>query len=146
MAYLELQDLIDELSEDTLAQLTDDEGTGEINEARVLKAIESAQGTFDFYARSRYTLPVPVTPMVKTINLDLAVYHLYKRMPLAEGVYTVRENAYKAAMKLLQDLSKGNGGLDVPATEETVESPGTADKILTNSKTSKFTDSSLSSF
>lgn len=147
MSYLVSQDLIDELGENTLVQLTDDDGTGEVNETRVLKAIESAKGQFDFYARSRYSLPVPVTPMVKTLNLDLAIFHLYKsRTSIAEGVYTVRKNAYDAAIKMLIDLSKGNGGLDVPAAEETIETPANSDKILTNASKAKFTDDALSGF
>jgi len=147
MAYLELQDLIDELGEYTLVQLTDDEGTGEVNETRVLKAIESAKGTFDAYARSRYSLPVPVTPFVKAANLDLAIFHLYKsRTSVPEGVYKVRENAYKEAMQLLKDIQSGKAGLDVPAADETIETPANSDKILTNADRSKFTDAKLSSF
>lgn len=147
MAYLELQDLIDELGEDTLVQLTDDEGTGEINETRVLKAIEFAKGTFDAYARSRYSLPVPATPFVKAANLDLAIFHLYKsRTSLPEGVYKVREAAYKEAMQLLKDIQCGKAGLDVPAAEETVETPANSDRILTNASRQKFTDEALRSF
>lgn len=147
MAYLVSQDLLDELGETTLVELTDDNGTGEVNEARVLKAIESAQGQFDFYARSRYSLPVPVTPMVKTLNLDLAIFHLYKsRTAIADGIYTVRKNAYDDAIKRLIDLSKGIGGLDVPAAEETIEKPATSDKILTNASRAKFTDDALSGY
>lgn len=145
--YLELQDLIDELGEETLVQLTDDEGTGEINETRVLKAIEFAKGTFDAYARSRYSLPVPATPFVKAANLDIAVFHFYKsRMQSADGIYKVRENAYKEAMQLLKDIQTGKAGLDVPAVEETVTNPATSDEILTNAGRQKFTDDALKGF
>lgn len=147
MAYIETQDFIDELGEDKLAQLTDDEGTGEVNETRVLKAIEYAQGVFDSYARSRYSLPVPVTAMVKSLNLDLAIFHLYKsRTELPEGVYKVRENASKEALMLLKDIQAGKAGLDVPAAEETETSPATPDRILTNANKQTFTDSKLSGF
>lgn len=147
MSYIEIQDLLDELGEDKLVQLTDDEGTGEVGETRALKAIESAKGTFDAYARSRYALPVPATPMVKSLNLDLAIFHLFKsRTSVAEGVYTVRENSYKAALKLLMDISQGKAALDVPAAEETKENPLTTDKVLTNSAKTKFNDTTLKSF
>ena len=147
MSYLVSQDLIDELGENTLVQLTDDDGTGEIGETRVLKAIESAKGVFDSYARTRYSLPVLATPMVKAINLDLAIFHLYKsRTSIPEGIYKVRENAYKDALQLLKDIGSGKAALDVPATEETIETPATSDKILTNASKAKFTDDTLKGF
>ena len=148
MAYIETQDLISELGEDKLVQLTDDEGTGEVNETRVLKAIEYAQGVFDSYARSRYTLPVPTTPMVKSLNLDMAVFHLYKsRATVAkDGLYEIRKNAADDAMKLLRDIAQGKAALDVPAIEETAENPGTPDRVLTNAGRQKFTDEALSGF
>ncbi len=148
MAYIEVQDLTDELGERELIQLTaSDEEPDEINEARVLKAIEYAQGVFDSYARNRYTIPVPVTPMVKALNLDLAIFHLYKsRTSIAEGVYTVRKNAADEAVKLLKDIGNGKAALDVPATQETDELPSTPDRILTNAGKQKFTDDALKGF
>lgn len=146
MAYLTLQDLLDELGGNTLAQLTNDDGGDTVNEARVQAVIENAQGVFESYIRGRYSLPVRITPLVKSLNLDLAIFNLYKRMPLAEGVYTVRENAYKAAMQTLKDIAGGKAALDVPAAEETVDNPSTSDRILTNASKSKFTDDKLSSF
>jgi phage gp36-like protein len=147
VAYLETQDLLDELGEDTLIKLTDDGGTGEINDARVQKAIESARGTFDSYARSRYSIPVPVTPVVRGLNLDLAVFHLYKsRTSMPEGIYTVKKNAADEALKMLKDIASGKAALDVPASDENIETPATSDRILTNAAKSKFTDDKLSSF
>jgi len=147
MAYIETQDLVDELGEDGLVKLTDNEGTGEIDETRVLKAIEFAQGTFDAYARSRYSLPVPVTPLVKSLNLDLAVFHLQKnRTSAIGGIYEARKQAYDDAIKLLKDVSQGKAALDVPAAEETVTNPVNSDKILTNANSAKFTDTALKGF
>jgi phage gp36-like protein len=148
MAYIELQDLEDELGETKLIQLsTDDPQADEPDEARINKAIEFAQGTFESYIRSRYSLPVPSTAMVKAINLDLAVFQLFKsRTSVAEGTYTVRENAYKASLQLLKDIAAGKAALDVPAAEETIDNPATSDKILTNASKSKFNDKTLSSF
>jgi len=146
MAYIETQDLLDELGEDTLVKLTDDEGTGEVSETRVLKAIEFAAGTFDSYARSRYSIPVPVTPVVKTVNLDLAIFHLYKRSHVTGGIYEVKEKAYNEALKTLKDISSGRAALDVPTAEETIEKPATSDRILTNASKTKFSDDALKGF
>ena len=144
MAYLELQDLLDELGEDTLVQLSDNDETGEINEARVSKAVQYAQGVFDAYARTRYSIPVPSTPMVKSINLDLAVFHLYKsRSTIDEGVYKIRKNANDEAIKLLTAINQGKASLDVPAAEETILNPASSDRILTNASKSKFSDALL---
>ncbi len=148
MAYIELQDLLDELGEDVLIQLSDNTETGEIDEARVGKAIQYARGVFDAYARTRYSIPVPVTPMVQSINLDLAVFHLYKSRSTVtkDSVYEVRKIANDDAIKLLTAINQGKAALDVPATEETIESPVTSDAILTNAARTKFTDGKLSSY
>jgi phage gp36-like protein len=147
MAYLESQDLIDELGDVKLVQLTAEPGATEIDPARVVKAIEFAKGTFDSYVKTRYSIPVPVTPLVKTINLDLAIFQIFKsRTSVTAGVYTVRENAYKAALQLLKDIQSGKAALDVPAAEATITNPANSDKILTNSARSKFSDDKLSSF
>ncbi len=147
MNYISLQDLLDELGEDTLVQLSDNTETGEVNSSRVDKAIEYARGIFDAYARARYSIPVPATPMVKSINLDLAIFHLYKsRSTLDEGVYKIRKYANDDAVKLLMAINQGKAALDVPAVEETKENPATSDRVLTNKSNTKFSDSKLSGF
>lgn len=141
MPYLVTQDLLDELGEDTLVKLTDDEATGTVNETRVLKAIDFATGVFDSYARSRYSIPVTATPMVKSLNLDLTVYHLYKsRSQFAEGIYAVKKTAYEDAMKLLKEIASGRAALDVQSDTETDVLPANEDRILTNASTTTFTD------
>jgi phage gp36-like protein len=147
MSYISEQDLIDELGEAALVQLTDDAGTETINPAVVAKAIDAATGTFEWYARTRYGLPVPATPLVKSLCIDLAVYNLYrKRATFKEGVFEVKKTAYDEAIAKLKDLAAGRAALDVPASEETVETPASADKILTNAARSKFNDKILSGF
>ncbi len=127
MAYIDQQDLLDELGEGKLIQLTDDEGTGEVGTARVGKSISFAEAVVESYLRGRYALPVPATPIVKGLCTDLAIHHLYKsRTTIAEGVYTVRTNAKNDAIKLLQAISSGTAALDVPTAEETNENPGTS--------------------
>ena len=147
MAYIALQDLLDELGEDILVQLTDDSDTGEISEAVIAKAIASAEGTFESYIRTRYSLPVPATQLVKSRILDLAVYQLYrKRATFDDGVFKVKKTAYDETISLLRDIQKGLAALDVPAAEETIESPASGDEILTNKFNTKFSDTKLSGF
>ena len=147
--YITQQDLEDELGSTKLVQLTDEEATGEVGEKRVERAIGYAVGTFESYARTRYTLPVPMTEKVKATCLDLAVFHLYKsRATQTEGVYTVKKQAHDAAIKFLQDIQSGKAGLDVPAIEETVETPASPDQVLRGSSKSKvvFSDDKLSGY
>lgn len=147
MAYIELQDLIDELGEGLLVELTDDNDTGEINENVISKAIDYAVGTFEAYARTRYSLPVPATPLVKTRCLDLAIYKLFrKRAELDEGVFKVKKTAHDETISFLKDMQAGRAALDIPAIEETIESPTTSDRILTNAGNSKFTPTKLQGF
>lgn len=149
MSYITQQDLEDELGEAKLIQLTDDTGSGEIGEDRVGKAISYAVGLFDSYARSRYTIPVPVTQMVKAVCLDLAVFHLFKsRASTTEGTYEVKREAHDDAIKLLKDVAAGRAALDVPSVEETVEKPASPDEILRGSSVSNvvFDDKKLSGY
>jgi phage gp36-like protein len=148
VAYLDLQDLLDELGEDLLIQLTDDDGTGEVGEKRVGKAIAFAYGRFNASIQGRgYSIPVPATEMVKSTNLDLAIYQLYKgRTSIPEGVYIVRKNAFNDAIQLLKDITAGKASLDIPTIEQTIEKPKMTDKILTNAAKSKFNDNALKGY
>lgn len=147
MAYISQTDLLDELGENVLVQLTDNDGDDQVDPVRIAKAIQYAKGVFDTYARNRYPIPVPSTEMVKAINLDLAVFHLYKsRTSIPEGIYKVKEEAKKDAIKLLSDISTGKAALDVPTAEETFDNPGTPSKVLTNKSNTKFSDEKLQGF
>lgn len=147
MPYIELQDLVDEIGTSRLIELTDDEGSEEINEAVVAKAIASAEGVFESYVRTRYSLPVPATQFVKSRCIKIAVYELYrKRATFDEGIFKVHQSAYNETIAILKDLQAGRAALDVPAAEETIETPATGDKILTNAAKAKFNDQILSGF
>lgn len=149
MSYITQQDLEDELGRKKLIQLTAEEGSGEIGEQRVNKAIGYAVGTFESYARTRYSLPVPVTEKVKATCIDLAVFHLFKsRSTETEGAYKVKKDAHDAAIRWLGDIHAGKAGLDVPSVEETVANPASPDEVLRGSSKTPvvFSDEKLSGF
>jgi len=150
MSYLVQQDIQDELGGvDKLIQLTDEDGSGTVGVARVQNAIDFASGTFDSYARTRYQIPVPTTPMVRTLCLDLACWQLVKsRTSIDEGRYKVRKDAYELAMKRLADIQSGKAALDVPTIQETATNPAAADETLRGSSASPpvFSDDKLSSY
>jgi len=152
MSYITKQNLIDELGEEKLLELADPTGAAEnlddpkVN-ARIQQAIDDAIGTFEAYARTRYTLPVPTTAKVKSTCLKIAVFNLFEgRATTDEGVYKPKENAYKNAIQFLKDVQKGQAALDVPASEETKANPTSSDTVLKGSSRSVFTDDKLSGY
>ena len=147
--YIAQQQLEDELGLDRLIQLTDEVGTGEVGTQRVERAISYAVGTFDSYARTRYTIPVPVTEKVISTCVDLAVFHLLKgRATIDDGVYKVRKDAHDQALSFLKDIASGKAGLDVPSAEETVDTPASPDEVLRGSSATPevFSTDKLTSF
>ena len=153
--YIGKQDLVDELGEAKLLELTDDDGNADLTdqhvENRIGKALSYAVGTFDGYARTRYQVPVPVTEKVKSVCIDLAVFHLFKSRATnatKESQYGVKKDAHDAALKFLVDVSAGRAALDVPSAEETVTNPGSPDQILRGSSQSPvvFNDGALKGY
>jgi phage gp36-like protein len=128
VAYITTQDLRDEVGEDKLVELTDLDFTGVEDDGRAQKAIEYAEGTFEMYISGRYVVPVvPVTPLVRGICLDLAVFHFYKNSPVKEGIYEVRLAAHDRAIKKLEAISRGMVNLDAQAiTTAAPSSPSSA--------------------
>jgi phage gp36-like protein len=108
MPYCTQADLIAEgLSESDLIDLTDDEGLGTVNTARVDSAITSASELIDGYLRGRYTLPLsPVPGVLKTLAISIAIYNLYARTKRAVMPESI-EKRYAADIKLLTDIQKG---------------------------------------
>lgn len=147
MSYITLQDLLDELGEDKLIQLTDNTRSGAVDQSVVNKALSYAVGTFDSYARTRYTLPVPKTEKVKSVCLDLAVYKLKRsRATTNEAIDNLRKSLHDPSIKFLEAVQSGKAALDVPATAETAESPASPDRVLSGSKRRVFTDEKLDSY
>lgn len=146
MAYITKQDLIDAIGEAKLMQLTDDDRDGAINDVVVGKAISFATGTFEPYARARYTLPVPTTEFVKALNIDLALNYLDKRRAKTSEALKMAQDTYKEIERRLKDVSSGTAALDVAAADETVEKPASADDVLSGSSNEVFSRDKMSGF
>jgi phage gp36-like protein len=152
MSYITKQDLVDELGEEKLLQLVDNSGTADLNapavNARIQQVIDDAVGTFDAYARTRYTLPVPLTAKVKSTCLKIAVFSLYEgRSTADEGIYKVKENAYRHALRFLEAVQAGKAALDVPAAQESESNPASPDEVLKGgSRPSPFAEDNLRGF
>jgi phage gp36-like protein len=147
LSYITQQDLEDELGADKLIQLADPNKTGVVDAAVVSKAISYAVGLFESYARTRYTLPVPVTEMVKSICLDLAVYKLRRsRATTQEAMDALKKSLYDPAIKLLEAIQKGAAALDIPAQEETAALPASPDRVLKGTGKSQFGEDKIGGY
>lgn len=147
MSYITKQDLLEELGERKLVELTDNDRTGVVDDTVVNKAIAYAEGLFDSYARTRYSLPVPLTEMVKSVCLDLAVYKLRRaRASTQEMQDSLKKALYDPAIKLLEAIQSGKAALDVPAAEEAATTPASPDRILKGTSKSQFGDDKIGSY
>ena len=93
MAYCTQDDIEKLLPEDTVDQLTDDEGTGAQVAARVSEAIAQADAEIDAWCGSRYSIPFTTVPdIIKKCSVDIAIYNLYSRTQ--EGIPETRSERY----------------------------------------------------
>lgn len=133
--YITQTDIIEQLPEESLIQLTDDEGTGVVNDARADAAIKDAEGEVDGYLQTRYAVPLsPVPNIIAKLTADIAIYNLYARR---QGATEDRLRRYQNAIKFLENVSKGVVmlGANTPATEdEGGISVKDADRIFTREK------------
>lgn len=106
MPYSTLEDILALLPEQTVINLTDDSGAGEIGQDKVAAAIADADAEIDGYCATRYTVPFdPVPAVIRKCSADLAIYNLYSRY--AESVPETRKDRYKNCLKLLENISRG---------------------------------------
>jgi phage gp36-like protein len=126
--YSTLDDIKKLAPEDTLIQLSDDEGLGTINQARVDEAIEQADAEIDSYCGGRYSVPFSTTPdIVKKLSVDIAIYNLYSRK--VEEIPETRAQRYKNAIRQLEAISKGTISLGVdPAPAAPTDSSAETNK------------------
>jgi phage gp36-like protein len=123
-AYCTKQDLVDRIGAALLLELSDLDGTGEIDDARVAQVIEAASAEIDTYAQDRYGSPLdPVPVIVRSHTADIAVYLLMVArgydQALADGIWAQR---YKRIMDWARDLSRGDAtpGAPVPSEQGTL--------------------------
>ncbi|GAB4485998.1 MAG: DUF1320 domain-containing protein [Thermodesulfovibrionales bacterium] len=137
--YSALADIKKLLPEETLIQLTDDEGIGQINQGRVDEAIAVADSVIDTYCGTKYSVPFTTAPpVVKAMSVDIAIYNLYSRR--VDEVPKSRDERYKNAIRQLEGISRGlisigkdpapaavsEGGVETNKTE--------ADRVFTRTK------------
>lgn len=104
--YVTKSDLIDQLTDMELIQLTDDEKTGQVDVDTVNRAITSAEAIVDGYLKTRYMTPVapPVPELVRALTIDCAVYALYRRRKRVPDDVRL---AYEDAIRTLEGIARG---------------------------------------
>ena len=109
MAYCTKTDILEELDEDTLVQLTDDKDLGVVDDAKVTAAIDKADEEIDSYCGRRYSVPFATVPgRIKHLSVDMAIYHLYGRR---KGAPQQRKDAYDTALRFLRDVADNRASL-----------------------------------
>jgi phage gp36-like protein len=118
MAYCAKADILERISEEILIQLTDDYGSGAVEESVVTRAIVDADAEIDAYCGDRYSLPFnPVPAIIRKVSADIAIHNLYARR---EATPDDQARRYDNAIKFLGNLAKGlvSLGADAPAEAE----------------------------
>ncbi len=143
MPYSTLADVKDQLDGGRLIQLTDDEDSGAVNEARVAKAIDDADREIDGYLGARFTVPLlSVSETVRRLSVDIAVYNLYSRR---EKVPEHRMERYRNAIRFLEQAASGKVSLGAADPDGTPLDPGRPETAREN-PVRAFTRSMLSGF
>lgn len=141
MGYCSVSDLVDNVSERVLIQLTDDRTPPvAVDETRCLALIAEASEIIDGRLRSRYAslpLQAPVPAMIRSICVDIVVYKLYSRRNQGD-IENVRSR-YKDA---LDNLDK------IRLNEQTPSAPGARASYRVSRKRSDrvFTDEFLARY
>ncbi len=117
--YCTLDDLKAQVSEAVLVELTDDEGTGQVDQARVDAAITAATDEINGYCQARYPVPFdPVPGFIRKLAVDIALYNLFSRRgyndQAEEGGDKAIIDRYRAAVRTLENIAKGVVTLGVP--------------------------------
>lgn len=106
MPYCTLDDIKKMIPEESIIELTDDEGTDVVNTDRVDEAIAQADSEIDAYCGTKYSVPFATVPdTIKKISVDIAIYNLYSRK--LEKIPETRTERYKNAIRFLEGIPKG---------------------------------------
>lgn len=109
MNYCTLDDIKKKrIPEGTLIQLTDDSGTGTLDQEKVDAAIAEAGALIDGYLRTRYPLPLaPVPPLLTPLASAIAAWQLYGLRAEFATPDRIKDD-YKGALDTLKLIQKGD--------------------------------------
>ena len=140
MAYCTQDDILDQVDESVLIQLTDPDGAA-IDEDVVTRAIEDADATIDAYCQGRYTIPLsPVPDKIRQIGVDIAIYNLFSRR--GDTAPEIRKDRHKEAIRFLEAVRDGKIRLGAA----TPAPANTRDTVNVSSNTRIFDRDKMSGF
>ena len=105
MAYCTKADILDQMDEDMLIQLTDDDDEGAVDDDKVTRAIAKADAEINSYCGNRYSVPFTTVPaMILAASVDIAIYNLYARR---RGATDSIKERYDGRVAWLKNVAKG---------------------------------------
>jgi phage gp36-like protein len=149
MPYCTQSDILEQLDESELIQLTDDDDLGVVDVSVVTRAIADADAEIDGYCGTRYTVPFATVPdIIRKFSVDVAIYNLYARR---RGAPEDRKQRYDAALRFLRDIAKGVASLGVNAPADDDDSgpavtTSKSDRVFTRGRSSDNSSGSLDNF
>ena len=149
MAYCTQADLLEQISQDKLIQLTDDDDAGIVDSDMVTRAIADADAEIDSYCGTKYDIPFsPVPVMIRKVSVDIAIYNLYTRR---QGAPEDRKERYDDAISFLKDVSKGIASLggDGPSADDDSGPEATtvkSDRVFSRGRDSDSSTGSLDNY
>lgn len=141
MAYSTKDDILEQIDEDVLIQLTDDDDAGLVDDVIVAAAIAGADALIDGYCGKRYSVPFTTVPdLANKFSVDIAIYNLYGRR---KGAPEDVRNRFKDAVDFLKGVASGANSLGENDPEgSTANAPEMAttnpERIFTRDKMSGF--------
>jgi phage gp36-like protein len=150
MAYATTDDILMQLPEDTLIDLTDDEGLGVVVDNVVTRAVEDADEEIDGFLAVRYALPFSTTPrLVRKFSVDIAICNLYARKPGTTP--DERKENCQRAREMLGKIAEGKLNLDVPEPNSDADygvqvTTDKTDRIFSMGRTSDSSAGTLDNF
>nr|DAL73586.1 MAG TPA: head to tail adaptor [Caudoviricetes sp.] len=126
--YCTLEDLLEQVPERTLIELTSEEmdfdSPATVNTRVVESCIRYADELIDAHLRGRYILPLAEIPTVlRDIAITLVRYRLYARRPEGDLPDTVKDD-HKEALRQLKELRDNRLTLGLPSTQKDMPEPG----------------------
>ncbi len=141
MAYCTQQDLEERIGRDVLVDLTDLEGTKEVDATRVAHACDDASAEIDSYVQARYTVPFsPVPPVIHRAAVAIAIYLLFTARGYDKsGSDEAIADAYRATVAWLKEVARGHATLGVPQPPKDEGARVTAaERVFTRAKLEGF--------
>jgi phage gp36-like protein len=117
MAYSTLNDFLEQLAEIELVNLTDDNGLGVVDQARIDWAIAKADAVIDAHMPAgKYVLPFsPVPALARSFSVDLGIFNLFARRPNVGDIPEAIKEQRNAALAYLKRVQAGEAGMGADA-------------------------------